>query len=726
MSDWSTVKTRFKMPAYSVGLNPHSSASHAALVESGDKILLPTHILANLMGRFGDRTIGGGGGGGGANGGPWIFEIQNVATRRISHCGVLEFNHTQSIAFLPQWMMSNLGLSEKDEVSIRLKDLPVGTELVLQPLSWEFGLIPTPKVALEHALRGFTALTVGDNITIRVGGKPHSLIVKEIRPQAKMPSGQPNACCVVDAHLAVDFLPPLEVEPEDSKPIELSLDVPQRGSTLAGTYKYYRIKTIDPHAAVEIQVRTIEGGDTELVVSTVNNKPDLTACIWQSVQQQPNTTTSAPPAASSSSSSSSLPHDPSLTRLTISPTSIGFIAGWYYIGVFAYKVDSTFEVCVREVTHVDESMNSKSSNGSTGMAAGSSTSTDPTAKKCESCRAWVSAKAMPLHSAQCARMNIFCEQCQKPIRKSELPSHAHCELCQVLLHPSSLSKHMDLVHTKVPCPDCGLKFEPGFLQNHRTQDCFERLEMCKFCMMQLPYRLKEEHQTFCGATSDACQRCGKMIPRRRMDIHLAVDHGINLSLKPGDRTNMGSNKPMMTAAQYADQQRQAAAFQHKIDPESQQPLPPPPLTEEEAIERAIAASMGQDLDADLLAVMEESRKMATPAIASDTPAPPASASSSSAPPPSNTTIQPPPQPAPSHHATRDEEEDDFHDEDMVVDDEVDDDGDDGGANWSDDEDGAGSTAPSNQGCEELCPCGKGFRNFTALSEHMETCQDMDS
>jgi hypothetical protein len=44
-------------------------------------------------------------------------------------------------------MMQNMGLSEGQDVQLKLKELPLATALVLQPLKWTFAEIATPKIA---------------------------------------------------------------------------------------------------------------------------------------------------------------------------------------------------------------------------------------------------------------------------------------------------------------------------------------------------------------------------------------------------------------------------------------------------------------------------------------------------------------------------------------------------------------------------------------------------
>jgi hypothetical protein len=47
-----------------------------------------------------------------------------------------------------------------------------------------------------------------------------------------------------------------------------------------------------------------------------------------------------------------------------------------------------------------------------------------------------------------------------------------------------------------------------------------------------------------------------------MDIHLAAEHGINVSYRQGDRSNLGSG-PAATQAQIEEERRQLQAFQQK-------------------------------------------------------------------------------------------------------------------------------------------------------------------
>jgi hypothetical protein len=444
--------------------------------------------------RFGDRPLPH----------PLVFELTNIKDRRITHCGVLEFSSDQSTAFLPKWMMLNMLLNEGDEISLKLKDLPTATALVLQPLKWTFTQIATPKIALEHALNTFTALTSGDRISIRINGKFHELSVIDVSPPTKQ-IGAKNAACVVNAHLEVDFLPPLEQEPESLQSVLLQLDeIKENEQAEKGTYRYYRVKTNDSNSAFQAEVNT-RIGDPELVISTSTNKPDLGNCTWKSIGTG-HSSSSNSSSSSSTSGSAAKSNGGGKRLITIGPQSLGYIVGWYYVGVYAYGCDAVYDIVLRETNPPNAAgIDGSSSIGGraipSGPSVGSLSSSDPNAKLCPNCQQYISQKSFSLHSAQCARMNIFCAQCNKPIRKSEQSIHAHCPIasCNIVLHPNELQKHVDLVHTSQPCPECGESIQPSHMIIHQKEECKLRPATCQYCHMEMAHRLVFEHQQSCGA-----------------------------------------------------------------------------------------------------------------------------------------------------------------------------------------------------------------------------------
>jgi len=93
---------------------------------------------------------------------------------------------------------------------------------------------------------------------------------------------------------------------------------------------------------------------------------------------------------------------------------------------------------------------------------------------------------------------------------------------------------MDLRHTKILC-DCGLSFEPSELQHHKETSCTQRRMNCMWCHLPTPQSDLESHQAYCGGKTISCNLCQQSIARKRMQIHLAVQHNINPSLKKNVR-----------------------------------------------------------------------------------------------------------------------------------------------------------------------------------------------
>ncbi|KAF5456458.1 hypothetical protein F2P56_025941 [Juglans regia] len=100
-------------------------------IKSGDKIIMPPSALDHLASLHIDY--------------PMLFELQNDATERMSHCGVLEFIVEEGMIYMPYWMIENMLLQEGDIVRVKNMTLPKGTYVKLQPHTKDFLDISNPK-----------------------------------------------------------------------------------------------------------------------------------------------------------------------------------------------------------------------------------------------------------------------------------------------------------------------------------------------------------------------------------------------------------------------------------------------------------------------------------------------------------------------------------------------------------------------------------------------------
>lgn len=172
-------------------------------LEAADKIILPPSALEKLA----HLEISY----------PMMFELTNPHYQELRlHCGVLEFIAQEGMIYLPYWIMENLHLQEGDMLHVRSATIPKGTYVKLQPQTSDFVKISNPKAVLEATLRNFSALTKGEVIRIFYNKKKYDIGVVEVKPEGgRFPPRQPEAVCIIEADVQVDFAPPADhVEPQ--------------------------------------------------------------------------------------------------------------------------------------------------------------------------------------------------------------------------------------------------------------------------------------------------------------------------------------------------------------------------------------------------------------------------------------------------------------------------------------------------------------------------------
>lgn len=170
--------------------------SRSSQLENGGKILLPPsslEILSGLNIMY-----------------PMLFEVSSDKTQLKTHCGVLEFTAEEGRAYLPSWMMAQIGISDGEIITIKSTSLSQGSFVKLQPQSTTFLDISNPKAVLEKELTNFACLTVDDKFPIAFNGKIYEMKVIELKPK--------DAVNIIEADIQVDFMaPPGYVEPNVNK-----------------------------------------------------------------------------------------------------------------------------------------------------------------------------------------------------------------------------------------------------------------------------------------------------------------------------------------------------------------------------------------------------------------------------------------------------------------------------------------------------------------------------
>eukprot|EP00210_Caulerpa_lentillifera_P000604 g585.t1 len=162
-------------------------------LEEGDKVILPPSALDRLVSLHIEY--------------PMLFRVENKASGRSTHCGVLEFVAEEGRVYLPFWMMQNLLLTDGDLIDFKNTSLPKGSYVKLQPVTSDFLDITNPKAVLEKSLRNYTCLTTGDNIVLNYNCRRYEIEIKETRPGPAISVIETD--CNVDFEAPKDYVPPV-------------------------------------------------------------------------------------------------------------------------------------------------------------------------------------------------------------------------------------------------------------------------------------------------------------------------------------------------------------------------------------------------------------------------------------------------------------------------------------------------------------------------------------
>lgn len=213
-------------------------------------------------------------------------------------------------------------------------------------------------------------------------------------------------------------------------------------------------------------------------------------------------------------------------------------------------------------------------------------------ERCPNCRILISNRALSMHSLQCERHMWYCELCQSPHRYNGL-RHSHCNDCQqridficpdsvhrrpfrsdpmvsheaMLTYLRSLQWHHQLSHGEARCPQCQKRFPSQQLLQHINEQCEARRVQCKWCRAPVSLLDRDQHQQHCSSLSIPCGICQAPVPRRRLPIHLAVEHNINPSLAPPALLGQSSEENMSPSSDF-DINKDALTddLQHLVDP----------------------------------------------------------------------------------------------------------------------------------------------------------------
>lgn len=501
---------------------------------------------------------------------PLTFRLVNSLNGRVVHAGILEFSAEEGQAGLSQFLLQALGLSEglstvdsdapitspsiphtlekTQRVTIHAQQLPKGTYVKLRPL--EAGYNPEDwKALLEQYLqKNFTTLTKGEILTIPAGRERFQFLIDEFTPGGE-------GICVVDTDIEVDIEALNEEQAHETlKRItekahlvagtadssspggNLSFFKSEGGQVLAGDYVDYQIQSWDRS----------QGLDIELTAG--NNQESLELFV------SPFSTHSRARPRDDVHAFSDF-KDGSTKRVRLSPTNIEMEdADAVWVSVHAPAVDSAVPSLPRPFS-LKATASSPTAQVGDIVGERKSQSVPPSLDevRCNNCQQYVPKQRLVLHENFCFRNNIYCPQGCGQVFQKQSPAyqtHWHCPHDDQFGNTSSShSRHNNVFHTPVPCPDCEQTFASlSSLAQHRTTTCPGKLILCRFCHLVVPQEGDPSgepnaeallsglapHELADGSRTTECHLCARIVRLRDMAIHLK-NHDLERSRRSAPR-----------------------------------------------------------------------------------------------------------------------------------------------------------------------------------------------
>ena len=195
-------------------------------MEDGDKILLPSSALEAITRMEVDWPI--------------MLKVANEVKGRRTHCGVLEFTATEGCCFMPHWIMQNLLLAEGDIVRVQNVSLDKCSFIKLQPLSEDFlESIQNPRPIMEHQLRKFSCVSMGDQLRLPYLDTEFFLEVKEVQAWVGGQKVPAEAASIIETDCEVDFAPPPGYERRQAERAAAAMAAAAAATASAGASSSY-------------------------------------------------------------------------------------------------------------------------------------------------------------------------------------------------------------------------------------------------------------------------------------------------------------------------------------------------------------------------------------------------------------------------------------------------------------------------------------------------------
>lgn len=203
-------------------------------------------------------------------------------------------------------------------------------------------------------------------------------------------------------------------------------------------------------------------------------------------------------------------------------------SGVFYVGVTAFGGPVRFTLTAEAV---DAPPSPSTSTAASPTASAAASAPSPDTQQCGNCGSWVPSRTFPMHEGFCRRNNVRCDWpgCGAVLQIKARAAHVHCGTpgcAAVLSSADDAAKHMALLHGVHTCDACGMGVPAGLHATHAAHECARRRQACVYCGMSLLHSDAHAHESMCGGRTTPCDVCGKLVARKIMPRHLALEHGL--------------------------------------------------------------------------------------------------------------------------------------------------------------------------------------------------------
>jgi hypothetical protein len=476
---------------------------------AGDRINLASNILNIILDEYGvDR--------GGELPHPLVFNLRRGSSTLETYGRVMEFTAEEGFVEVSPFIAKSLHIEEGDNATVTLAstpELPKATFALLKPLTANYLQIPDIRSLLTSFLRKNYATLIEDSTLQVEFGRNQSVSFKI---QKLVPE---SVCLCLDTDLEVDIqTDDLGLAESAIRLRNLSNDEEWKKRELEWVFEVasslqgkivIKIPLLKDKQIKEYKLKlSIESkGDLNLFVSDTAEVPALLDHLYHAVDKGNRVLVMEASAFSY--------QDRPFLYVSLEP-----------YGDFSGEIKFRLQIAASAFQTSNVDIDATAQNDA---ALGSSADDK---EKCSNCLLYVPRRTLQMHVAFCTRNNIVCNKCLKVFQRSVFPSHWHCNLCDKIGVLEESAKHVELYHTILSC-SCGDKLFLPQVKQHKALECPDRYIICRYCHLLLKagpssklakdlyLDLKlSEHESECGARTIDCQKCGKSVQMKEVQLHM--------------------------------------------------------------------------------------------------------------------------------------------------------------------------------------------------------------